>query len=190
MAWEDRLLAKDGPLLTRGYALRHALCFALAEADENRFASLKAHASNDLQSLFQSFQRAFALLGGPAPSLRLWKLPGLDAVEGPFSELGAKSFWIYPDSGATPHLPTGTLWIVPTKEGLHRIKETYLDSISLKEGQALSERLKREGVTAYLAPSREAMEAYALCFFPILIHMDEKGMVRQILMGDAAPAKP
>lgn len=190
IAWEDRLLVTNGPLLTRGYALRHALCFALAEADETRLSSLKAKTSSDLEDLLLSFQRAFALLGGPSPRLRLWKMPGLDPVEGLLSELGARSLWILPDSGKTPELPAGTTWIVPTMEGLLSDKATLLEGLSLKEGQALDERLKQEGRTAYLAPSRNAMEAYALCFFPILIRLDEKGLIQHILMGDAAPAKP
>lgn len=91
-AWED-LLLEGGPALLRGFALRHALCFALAEGDAARFAALRERYGEGADDVFGQVQPAFALLGAPAPRLRLWRLPGLEEDARPLSELGARLAW-------------------------------------------------------------------------------------------------
>jgi hypothetical protein len=65
-SWEDRLLGA-GPALTRGYALRHALCWALAEGDEARLSGLRSVAGSTSEDILKGFQRLFGLVGGPTP---------------------------------------------------------------------------------------------------------------------------
>ncbi|MDR2696983.1 MAG: hypothetical protein LBB40_00730, partial [Holophagales bacterium] len=66
LCWEDRLLDRSVHPIIRGFALRHALCWALAENDEKRFADLKnARIGEDAPSIFSLFQKTFASLGGP-----------------------------------------------------------------------------------------------------------------------------
>ena len=111
--WEDRLL-RDGPVLTRGYALRHALCWALAEQDESRFAALRPTGDPSLEGVHHSFQGLFGLLGGPSPVLRLWTLPGLDYRDLGLDQLASR-VWICPlGEEALPALPPGTAWIIPS----------------------------------------------------------------------------
>ena len=61
--WEDRLLQEQCAPVIRGWAMRHAFCFALTEADEARFDTLKATCVGEVPDLVRQFQRAFALLG-------------------------------------------------------------------------------------------------------------------------------
>lgn len=189
-AWEDRLL-REGPQLTRGYALRHALCHALAEGDEARFTSLKAGAPAEVGNLLAEFQRLFGQLGGPPPELRLWQLPGLDYQDVRLDQLGARRIWIRPaEAGPLPDLPADVAWIVPSAEaGLDARGASLSDSLQA-EAEALAARLRTAGRTARFAPSREAFEAVGLVWFPILIDLDAEGRVAGIRMGDAAPAKP
>ncbi len=112
-AWEDRLL-RDGPTLTRGYALRHALCWALAEQDEGRLARLRPSEDPGLEAVHQAFQGLFGLLGGPAPSLRLWTLPGLGYQDLPLDQVGTRIWICPPAEGPLPALPADTAWIIPS----------------------------------------------------------------------------
>lgn len=185
--WEDRLLEPTGPLLIREYALRHALCFALAEGDEARFADLKAHWSGDSPEIFQQFQGAFGLLGGLSPRFRFWTLPGLIPQEGGLERFGPAGVWIAFDEGPAPGLPPGVAWIIPTPTGDLKDQEPSLDAASLSEGQRLSSRLEAAGRRAYLAPSRSPLENLALVFFPVLVELDGTGRITRIRMGDAAP---
>lgn len=185
--WEDRLLEPTGPLLIREYALRHALCFALAEGDEARFTALKARWSGDSPEIFQHFQGAFGLLGGPSPRFRFWTLPGLVAQEGGLDRFGPAGVWIAFDEGLAPGLPPGVAWIIPTATGGLADQEPGLDEGSLAEGLRLSSRLEAAGRKAFLAPSRTPLEALALAYFPILVELDEAGRITRIRMGDAAP---
>jgi len=188
--WEDRLLGR-GPTLTRGYALRHALCWALAEKDEDRLAGLRTAVGADFAEVVQGFQRLFGLLGGPSPVLRLWTLPGLDYRDRRLDELGASRAWICPlEDGSLPELPGGTVWIIPSLIASLGERDAGLSEPLLHEGRALVERLKPSGRTAYFAPSRAAFEALGLAWFPILIDLDAKGAIQAIRMGDAAPARP
>lgn len=188
--WEDRLLAK-GPMLTRGYALRHALCWALAERNLARFATVKAKAGEDAAEIVAGIQRLFGLLGGPSPVLRLWTLPGLDYRDLRLDELGASRLWIRPaEYGPLPELAKGTAWIIPSASGSLDARDASLTGASLNEGESLSSRLRLDGRTAFFAPSRSAFEQVGLSWFPILIDLDAKGHLRSIRMGDAAPDRP
>ncbi len=188
--WEDRLLSA-GPTLTRGYALRHALCWALAEKDEDRLAGLRAAAGEDFAEVLQGFQRLFGLLGGPSPVLRVWTLPGLAYRDLRLDELGASRAWICPlEDGPLPELPGGTVWIIPSATGSLGERDASLSEPLLHEGRALEERLRPSGRTAFFAPSRASFESLGLAWFPTLIDLDSKGAIQAIRMGDAAPGKP
>lgn len=189
-AWEDRLLAK-GPGLTRGYALRHALCWALADQDEARFASLKARADESADPVVAQFQRLFGLLGGPSPILRLWSLPGQDYQDSRLDQLGARRLWILPAGEAPlPELPADVAWIIPSLDAGRDDRSASLPGSLLTEAQALSARLKATGRIAYYVPSRAAFESLGMAWFPILIDLDGHGNIKAIHMGDAAPRKP
>lgn len=189
-AWENRLLAQ-GPALTRGYALRHGLCWALADKDEARLAAIKAQAVPEVDSVVTGFQRLFGLIGGPAPDLRLWSLPGLDYQDLRLDQLGAPRVWICPvGDGPLPDLPGSVAWIIPSTEAGLDARSASLPEGLLEEGRGLATRLRAAGRTAHFAPSRGAFEALGLAWFPILIDLDAQGHVQAIRMGDAAPEKP
>lgn len=189
-AWEDRLLA-EGPALTRGYALRHALSWALAGKDEARFAAIKAAAPPDADSIVAGFQRLFGLIGGPSPDLRLWSLPDLDYQDLRLDQLGAPRVWICPaGEGPLPDIPPRVAWIIPSAEAGLDARSASLPEDLLVEGRALATRLRTTGRTARFAPSRAAFEALGLAWFPILIDLDDQGNVEAIRMGDAAPRNP
>ncbi len=188
--WEDRLLG-TGPVLTRGYALRHALCWALAEQDEARFSSLRFVANATSEDILKGVQRLFGLLGGPSPVLRLWALPALEYGDLRLDQLGGSRTWICPlEDRPLPEIPTGTSWIIPSASGGLDERDAILSGLLMNEGQALADRLRRAGRTAFFAPSRAAFENLGLTWFPILIELDSKGAIRAIRMGDAAPEKP
>ncbi len=189
-AWEDRLLA-EGPALTRGYALRHALCWALAEHDEARFAAVKRRLGETSDSVVALFQRLFGLLGGPSPVLRLWTLPGLDYRDLRLDQLGATRIWIRPASpGALPALPPDVVWIIPGDLGEQNPANPDLAGAALEEGRALSARFQAAGRRAFLAPSQADMERLGLLWFPALVVLDQQGFLKDIRMGDAAPDRP
>jgi hypothetical protein len=187
-AWEDQLI-RTGPDLTRGYALRHAFCWALAEQDEGRFTDIRTMADPSSEDIVNDFQRLFGMLGGPLPSLRLWSLPSLDYRDLTFSS--ATRIWIYPlEEGSLPVVPDGTLWIIPSITGDQDERSATLDGNIQKEGKALADRLQSEGRQAWFAPSREAMGRLGLVWFPALLELDAKGNLTQIRMGDAGPRRP
>ncbi|WP_257312148.1 hypothetical protein [Geothrix fuzhouensis] len=189
-AWEDRLLGK-GPGLIRGYALRHALCWALAEQDETRFASLKVRADESANPVISQFQRLFGLLGGPSPILRLWNLPGQNYQDSRLDQLGARRLWILPASDATlPELPADVAWIIPSLDAGRDDRSASLPGGLLAEAQALSARLQAASRTAYYIPSRAAFEQLGMAWFPILVELDGLGNIKTVRMGDAAPQKP
>ena len=189
-AWEDRLL-KGGPGLTRGYALRHALCWALAEGDEARFAALKARTDAAAEPTLSRFQRLFGLLGGPSPVLRLWSLPGQDYQDLRLDELGARRIWILPaEEGSLPDLPAGVAWVVPSLDAGQDERSASLPAGLAAEASALSARLQAAGRRARFVPSRAAFEAMGMAWFPILVELDDRGNLHRVRMGDAAPARP
>lgn len=188
--WEDKLLASGTSDLLFEYALRHALCFALAEADEVRFAQLKERWSAPAPDIFLDFQRAFALLGSPSPLFTLWKLPDMTTGDFSLHALGTHRIWIAADSGkGLPELPADAIWIMPTKQGLQPEGQNTLLEPELSEARSLAARLQEAKREAYLAPVRKPFETYALMYFPILIELDAEGSIRKIRMGDAALAK-
>ncbi len=187
--WEDRLLRK-GPALTRGYALRHALCWALAEQDEARFAALR-NTAGDGAADFSGMQRLFGLLGGPSPLFRLWALPGLSYRDLSLDQLGGSRLWICPmEDDRFPVLPPGTRWIIPSAAGELDEREASLPETIRSEANAIAARLEFAKRTASFAPSRQAFEHLGLVWFPILIELDDKGNIQSVRMGDAAPQKP
>ena len=189
-AWEDRLLAA-GPALTRGYALRHALCWALAEQDEARFAQVRSAAGPTSEPTTNGFQRLFGLLGGPSPLLRLWTLPRLDYQDLRLDQLGTSRIWICPaEKGPIPAIPPGTAWIIPSAAGEQDERDANLTESLMAEGRSLASCLQSSGSSAHFAASRPAFERLGLVWFPILIELDGKGDIRSIRMGDAAPEKP
>ena len=187
-AWENRLL-RQGPALLRGYALRHALCWALAERDEARFVDLRARTQDGgAEPILKGFQRLFGLLDSPSPELRLWSLPDLAYADQRFDQLGTDRVWICPaPAGALPTPPAGTAWIIPSNAGTTEDREATLTGEALSEAQSLAERLKAAGQHAHLAPSRAAFERLGLSWFPILIELDAQGAIKSVRMGDAAP---
>lgn len=189
-AWEDRLLAA-GPALTRGYALRHALCWALADHDEVRFADIKTRTAAWAPETAAGFQRLFGLLGSPSPTLRLWSLPGLAYQDLRLDELGAKRIWVLPAGpGPLPDLPPDVAWIIPDGLGNQDPRSADLAPDPKRAGAALGARLQAAGRRAWFAPSREDMERLGLAWFPILITLDAHGALKDIRMGDAAPERP
>jgi hypothetical protein len=178
------------PTVIREAALRHALCFALDEADGSRFIQLKERLEEAFPDLFPRFQNAFALLGAPAPIMHLWRLPGLDSVDLSLGRLGARTVRMEPDPGSgLPQLPPDAVWVVPTREGAQPAASTYLEGASLEEAKRLLPRLAAAGRTAYLAPVRSIFETYALMYFPLQLELDSEGRILRIRMGDAALAK-
>jgi len=187
-AWENRLLAKGGALVVRGWALRHAFCFALAEADEARLAELKEACGEEVPDLVRQFQRAFALLGGPLPRIYLWSLPELEALDIPLSRLGPR-IYILPLEPGAPQPPEDCTWIIPCVNSNLPLQVSGLEGASLEESRRIAEQVRPMGRKTYLAPSREPFLACALAYFPIDIRLDAGGLIRSIRMGDAALAK-
>lgn len=184
--WENLLARPESPLVIRGLALRHALCFALAEGDEARLMSLKSAHGDEIPDFFQTFQRAFALLGGPAPRFYLWSLPELESQDLSLSRLGSRVFI----SPIELPAPPDAMWIIPAPTTNHPTNLSVLDGESLKEATQVAQQVRTLGRKALLAPSRPPLEALALVYFPIDIRFDTTGMIQSIRMGDAAQAKP
>ena len=188
--WEDRLLAGDPPMLVKDYALRHALCFALAEADEGRLAALKPAFEGLPGELREGWQRLFGFLGARGPVLRFWRLPGRQVQEGP-PDMHGRRLWFQPaEEGELPALPEGTTWVVPARQARQSKDTQYLEGPDAEEAALLEKRLAAAGREALFAPMREALLQDGLAYFPILLEMDEQGRVAAIRMGDAAPAQP
>lgn len=189
-AFEDRLAESPAPGL-RGYALRHALCHALAGREEDRFVQLRQRYDFIEEELFRSFQRLFSLLDGPAPALRLHVLPGLAYSDTTLSALGKRRIWMTPAAeGPLPALPPDVAWIVPSLLGAQDPREPRLEGEAGAEASDLDRRFASAGRKAWFAASRKPFEAYGLVHFPILIELDAKGLIRDIRMGDAAPGSP
>ncbi len=187
--WENRLLAPSGHSITRGWALRHALCLALFEADEARFAQLRDALAEDSRGLFAPFQKAFGLLGGPPPHLYLWSLTDLDALDVNLSSLGNR-LWIAPLEVPPRPSPWKTAWILPAMDSDLPVNQSQLNKISEAEATRLSAALKGFPVPTYFAPSRAPLEQFAMMFFPIEILLNDKGQIASIRMGDAAHLNP
>lgn len=187
--WEDRLLWGGLPRL-RGLAQRHALCWALAEGDEGRFAALKQRHAADTIATFSGFQRLFGWLGGTTPPFRLWKFPTLTYEDLRLDQVGGTRLWVCPPETELPSLPPGTAWIIPAQTGNTHRDAAQLSPVDLAEATALAPRLQAAKLDAWLAPQRQEWEQAGLAFFPILIELDAARRVTRIRMGDAAPGKP
>ncbi|HET6330451.1 MAG TPA: hypothetical protein VFF76_06640 [Holophagaceae bacterium] len=180
-AIEDRLL-DGGPDILQGWALRHALCFAIAERDNARFAALKRAKGSEAPDTFVGVQSLLGLVGGPSPVFRLWQLPDLRYQDATLGELGARRVWICPPGFP---VPPGAAWIIPSATGDQNGRETGLDLNMKAEAEALLPALK--GRAAWFAASRGDWEAAGLAWFPILIELDKDGNLASVKMGDAAP---
>ena len=180
-ALEDRLL-DGGPETLRGWALRHALCFAVADHDLARFTELKAARRSQAPEAFTGVQALFGILGGPSPIFRLWRLPDMTYDDTTLGDLGASKVWICPPG--IP-VPPGAAWVIPSSNGAQSGREAELDPGMKVEAKALLPELK--GRTAWFAASKQAWEAYGLEWFPILIELDGNGNLTSVRMGDAAP---
>lgn len=178
---EDRLLA-GGPPILQGWALRHALCFAIAEKDGDRLTRLKAAHGSKAPETFAGAQALLGLLGGPSPAFRLWQLPGLRYQDATLGELGSRSVWICPPGFPVPDSAT---WIIPSETGDQNGRETDLSPGMRAEAEALTPELK--GRAAWFAASRGEWEDLGLAWFPILIELDKDGNLASVRMGDAAP---
>ena len=188
-AWED-LLLEGGPALLRGFALRHALCFALAEGDAARFAALRERYGEGADDVFGQVQPAFALLGAPAPRLRLWHLPGLEEDARPLSELGARRIRVQPlEEGLPEALPDQAWLAVSLLQDLPE-EAAGLEGSPRAAAEGLAARLRSAGRSAWFAPSRGALQALGLQWFPVLLELDAEGRVASIRMGDAARVSP
>lgn len=186
-ALEDTLLAQPEPGLAGAYALRHALCFALAEGDLDRFARLKADHGADAAATFLDFQRLFALLGSPGPVLRLWSLPALQPVQKHLQELGGRRIWICPAGAADPAPPADVAWVIPSAAGVLAEATPAQETKTRQEAEALGKRIAAPART-WIAPARDDLEAAGLTLFPVLIELDAGGLITALRMGEAAPA--
>ncbi|HJW09438.1 MAG TPA: hypothetical protein VJ483_07355 [Holophagaceae bacterium] len=185
-AIEARLL-EPGPALIQGWALRHALCFSVAERDQAHFAALRRAHGAQAQSLFSGFQSLFALLDGPSPIFRTWRLPELDYRDQGLGDLGARRIWVAPFD--TPP-PRGTAWIIPSATGQLGTRESQLRGVLLKEAEGLAAKLRAMSRQACFVASSREWERQGLAYFPILIELDASKNIIAIEMGDAAPIKP
>ncbi len=185
-AVEDRLAAQGADIL-RGWALRQALCFALAERDSARFGQLKQSYGAQSRDLFAGFQSLFAMLDGPSPVLRIWQLPGLEYQDSGLGDLGASRVWVAPFEAPPPE---GAAWIIPSATGLMGARDSQLPDKLKAEAQELSKRLEGMGRKAFFAASAQEWERQGLSFFPILLQLDAEKRITGIQMGDAAPGRP
>jgi hypothetical protein len=183
--WEGRLLEERVHPIIRGFALRHALCWALAENDEERLADLKgSKASEDMPEIFVIFQKAFSALGGPLSALRLWTS---DFLELESSIQGHGTAWICPDANFPP-LDKTLIWIIPLLE------PQSLENIKNSEHQAWRDRAEKmlempilADYKVIFAPYQRDLVLFGIAFFPALIGLDKKGNIEKIQMGDACP---
>ena len=179
---------EPGPAVLRGWALRHALCFALAERDTRRLAALKATRGVDA-GLARGFQALFALLDGPTPPFRLWRLPELDYQDLELGALGTRRIWIGPMEPGL-RIPPGTAWIIPSATGALGERESALHGPVKVEAEELASKVKALGHNAWFAASAQEWEHQGFSYFPALIELDDKGNLTRIQMGDAAPGRP
>ena len=180
--WEDLLLDQSIHPVIRGFALRHALCWALAENNEIRLAEIKnSSAGDDIPSLFSLFQKAFASLGGPLSPLRLWN-SSFSQIENtkPF----AQKLWLCPDPNFPPANKT-TDWIVPLLEG------SVVGNTENPSWRANAEQLLKEngfsGYNVIVAPFKKDLDLLGIALFPALVELDNGGKIMSIKMGDACP---
>ena len=178
--WEDLLLKSATHPVIRGLAFRHALCWALADNDESRFAELK-HSSlgDDMPDIATLFQKAFAALGETFGPLRLWT-PAFEVVaENPFLE---GRVWVCPAPDLPP--PNDTVpWVVPL---LSVLPGKDLDQVQIRAGaERMVESGVFEGYEVYFAPQNSDLEMLGIALFPTLIELDGHGSVVSIKMGDA-----
>jgi hypothetical protein len=182
LQWEARLL--DAPVhpIIKGFALRHALCWALAEKDEKRFAYLKHSEAGEGQPIiFSLFQKAFAALGGPLNTLRLWTASLSEATsDTPFN--GA--VWVSPDPSFPPPAHTKD-WIVPLLEVA--LTETADGPAWAARARQMMEEKIFADYRVFFAPFLKDLDMLGIALFPALLELGEGGSIQGIKMGDACP---
>jgi len=180
--WEDRLLDNSVHPIIRGFALRHALCWALAEKNEKRFADLKnAQIGEDVPSFFSLFQKTFALLDGPLTGLRLWT-SSFNEVSGAHP-IGA-SIWVCPEPDLKPP-GTVTAWIIPILDS-----PAGGNSDTTPWETRANQLLKSRNIAdckMFFAPFQKDFEVLGIALFPALIELEQSGNIKSIMMGDACP---
>jgi hypothetical protein len=182
LQWEGRLLEAPVHPIIKGFALRHALCWALAENDEKRFADLKHSEIGEGQPIiFALFQKAFAALDDPLDALRLWTSSLSEAAGGaPFSG----TVWVCPDPNFPPPGDTKD-WIVPLLEA------ALTESADGPAWAASARQMMEEKVFAdyrvFFAPFQKDMDMLGIALFPALLELGEDGNIKRIQMGDACP---
>ncbi len=187
-AWEDTLLAAPLPTVVSTYALRHALCFALAAEDLARFGDLKAKFADLAPEPILGFQRLFGILETPGPAFTLWRLPEMAAETRGLGALGGTRVWIrFLEPMLIPALPDGTVWLIPVEKP----QDAAPGSPPPTPNAVAAEVIQRlgPGRRAWLSPTPEDLESEGLSLFPILLEF-EGGNLKRIRMGDAAPAAP
>lgn len=189
IAWEDALLAAPDPTVVSTYALRHALSFALASEDLDRFGALKAGFATRAPELVFAFQRLFGFLGTPGPVFAFWRLPEMTVEERSLASLGGNRIWIqFLEPMAIPALPEGTVWLLPVERPPDPPTSAPVPTASSVAGQA-TVRLGAARQRAWLSPNPDDLESAGFAFFPVLLDL-EGGVIKRIRMGDAAPAAP
>lgn len=185
--WEERLLEPAGPDYLRQLALRHGLCFALAERDRARFSELKARARALSPESFTAFQSLFGFLDTPGPNFRLWTLPGLEYKDLALGRLGGAKVWICPEDPSLPAPPAGLSWIIPSTTVYQADTVSQLEPLVATEAKALAARYGARPGT-YYTPARGAWEEQGFTDFPVQLDLDDEGNITAIRMGDAAPS--
>ncbi|MCL1893235.1 MAG: hypothetical protein FWG02_03215 [Holophagaceae bacterium] len=184
LCWENRLMDESTHPIIRGLALRHALCWALAQDDENRLADLKnSSIGEDIPSMFTLFQKAFASLGGSIASLRLWSssFKEVDSLENL-----SRTLWLCPDPGFFPASRAHD-WIIPLLDDSQRENR---ERPLWREGA--EQLLKAQDISAfnvYIAPFKKDLELLGIALFPTQLELDQAGNIISIKMGDACPRK-
>jgi hypothetical protein len=180
--WEARLLEAPVHPIIQGFALRHALCWALAENDEKRFADLKHSEIGEGQPIiFALFQKAFAALDGPLDALRLWT-SSLSGAEGGTPFCGA--VWVCPDPNFPPPGATKDLIGPPLETALTESADG--PAWAARAGQMTEEKIFAD-YRVFFAPFQKDMDMLGIALFPALLELGEDGNIKRIQMGDACP---
>jgi hypothetical protein len=182
LQWEDRLLEVSMHPIIKGFALRHALCWALAENDEERFADLKYSEIGEGQpTIFTLFQKAFAALDSPFDALRLWTSSFVEVTDtSPFNN----TVWICPDPNFPP-VDTTKDWIIPMLE--MALTETADGPAWATRAEQILEEKIFANYKVFFAPFQKDLDLLGIALFPALIELSEDGNIKGIKMGDACP---
>ena len=181
-SWENRLMDSSIHPMIRGFAVRHALCWALAENDEARLADLKnSKIGEDAPLIFSLFQKTFASLDNPLTALRLWTSSFSEVSDA--GALGA-GLWICPDPDMPPPSPV-SVWIIPILGS--PLKEGADNSQWKTSAEQFLKTPVFSDYKVFFAPFQKDLDLLGIALFPVLIEQDSVGNVKSIRMGDACP---